>query len=105
MLMPIMNWSWVFLKSFKDLAQCWFHTALSASGRILWDLIPAVIVGTLWRERNCQIFERNYEFKVDSDLGDEAKCMVLSWAAAKGSRIHINYAYSVSNWDSLFSVV
>ncbi|XP_026450839.1 uncharacterized protein LOC113350962 [Papaver somniferum] len=103
LVLPSNCWSWVIPRNLKMLAYGWHHVHFSIAGKFLWDLIPAAVVHTIWTERNKRIFERNYTFKTDDDLGIEVKSLILSWASATGKRAHLNFASTVQNkWDALF---
>ncbi|XP_026377707.1 uncharacterized protein LOC113272005 [Papaver somniferum] len=96
-------WSWVIPRNLRMLAFGWHHVHFSVAGNFLWDLIPATVVHTIWTERNKRIFEQNYTFKTDDDLGIEVKSLILAWARAAGKRVHLNFASTVqNNWDALF---
>lgn len=102
-LIPRDNLAWVFPNSFAALAQCWHNNFFSSSGNFIWDMIPAVIVWVIWRERNCTTFENDYTYKTYSDLIIDAKSILLSWAAAAGRRVHLNFANTLMNtWQTIF---
>ncbi|XP_026377838.1 uncharacterized protein LOC113272162 [Papaver somniferum] len=102
-LIPNIGWMWVLPSSIKILVEMWHHRLFASSGNYIWDLIPATIICTIWRERNCRLFESQYLYKIDDDLVHEAKSSVLAWAAAAGHHIHLNFSSSVLNtWDSIF---
>ncbi|XP_026451080.1 uncharacterized protein LOC113351280 [Papaver somniferum] len=83
-LIPKTGWVWVLAGSMNILADMWHHHLFSSSGNYIWDLIPAAIVSTIWRERNCRRFETQYLYKTDDDLVNEVKSAVLAWVAATG---------------------
>ncbi|XP_026452330.1 cold and drought-regulated protein CORA-like [Papaver somniferum] len=78
------GWSWVLPGSMRALADTWHTQHFSQSGNYIWNLIPAAIVHTIWKERNCRRFEPTHLFKTDNDLILEVKTLVLIWAEAAG---------------------
>ncbi|XP_026442367.1 uncharacterized protein LOC113341864 [Papaver somniferum] len=98
---PSDNWAWAVPDSFYNLASCWNNTPLSGNAKMVWKLLPVVWV--LWKERNCRVFEENYTYKLDEELCCDAKTLVLTWAAAFGNTVHLNFAYTVKNWNIVFS--
>ncbi|XP_026457252.1 uncharacterized protein LOC113357975 [Papaver somniferum] len=102
-LTPTTGWSWVFPGSMRALEDTWHTQHFSQSGNYIWNLIPAAIVHTIWKERNCRRFEPTRLFKTDNDLILEVKTLVLTWAEAAGHRVNQNCSYTVlSNWEALF---
>ncbi|XP_026378673.1 serpin-ZX-like [Papaver somniferum] len=84
-LTPKTGWSWVLPGSMRALADTWHTQHFSQSGNYIWNLIPAAIVHTIWKERNCRRFEPTHLFKTDNDLILEVKTLVLTWAEAAAS--------------------
>ncbi|XP_026443576.1 uncharacterized protein LOC113343658 [Papaver somniferum] len=100
---PSESWAWFFPDSFFNLESTWYNTPFSGNAKVVWKLIPAAVVWVLWRERNCRVFEENYTYKLDEELCSDAKTLVLTWATAFGNKVHVNFAYTVKNWNIVFT--
>lgn len=94
-LLPSTGWIWVLPGSMRNMEDIWHHSHFSNSGNFVWGLIPAAIISTIWKERNCRRFEEHYLYKTDDDLIYDTKSLVLVWAAAAGHRVHLNFSNTV----------
>lgn len=99
---PAHNWSWVLSASVLALSHTWSYNFGSITGNVVWDVIPAAVFWTLWRERDCRIFEDKYTYKTDGKLCDNAKHLILSWMVAAKHGVQAMFAYSICNWDTIF---
>ncbi|KAI3976896.1 hypothetical protein MKX01_008754 [Papaver californicum] len=91
-----------FKKSVDQLAKCWMGTGLSTTGRLVWQFIPVIVTCVLWTEHNKMIFEKDYAFKTDMNLGIQARSLLLAWTDVAGIRLYIKFSQTVLIWDKMF---
>lgn len=56
-LMNLLDISWVFNRTCVGSLESWFLSRLFSRVKLAWNTIPAVILWTIWKERNAKDFE------------------------------------------------